>query len=368
MLGQEAEQHSGQSLQSEQLQQMDQALEQLYTGDRQGRLGDSAPKINRWLGDIRRYFPSPVVQILQRDAFQRLNIERMLLEPELLSGFEPDIHLVSTLLNLKQTLPARSRETAKVIIRRLVEQLLQRLQLPLQQAVRGSISRQLNNRRPKLREIHWGRTIQRNLKHYQPEYQSIIPQELHGYGHKRKRLKEVVLCVDQSGSMGTSVVYAGVLASVLAALPSLKTRLILFDTKVLDMSEQLHDPVELLFGVQLGVGTDIQRALAYIKAGLQNPEETILVLISDLYEGAAKAQLYRQVRELLQMGVQFISLLALNDEGSPAFDPQVAGELAKLGIPVFACTPEQFPPLMAAALQGQDLEAWLAREGILRRS
>ena len=199
---------------------IDQALEALYDSDRSGGLGSSAPSVARWLGDIRTYFPKSVVRVMQRDALERLNLRQMLLEPELLEAVEADVHLVSTLLSLKSVLPGKTKETARIVVRRVVEDLERRLAAPTRQAIQGSLNRAARNRRPRYSEMDWHRTIRANLKHYQPEYRTIIPETRIGYGRKRSLLREIILCVDQSGSMAASVVLAGVFGAVLASLPA----------------------------------------------------------------------------------------------------------------------------------------------------
>jgi Mg-chelatase subunit ChlD len=343
---------------------MDRALSALYEGDRQGGLGSSAPNVARWLGDIRIYFPASVVQVMQRDALDRLDLKQVLREPELLSQIEPDVHLVSTLLSLKSVLPGQTRETARLVVRKVIEDLQRRLVEPLRQAVRGSLNRSVRNRRPRHNEIDWQHTIRANLKHYQPEYRTIIPERRIGYGHRRSALRHVILCVDQSGSMAASVVYAGVFGAALASLRSVRTRVVVFDTSVVDLSHLLDDPVEVLFGTQLGGGTDINQALAYCQGLVERPQDTILVLISDLYEGGNREQMVRRARALVDSGARVIALLALSDSGAPAYDHGMAVTLAGLGIPAFACTPDLFPELMAAAIQRQDLAAWAATREI----
>lgn len=344
---------------------VDRVLEALYDTDRKGGLGRSSPNINRWLGDIRRYFPTPVVQLLQRDALERLGLAQLLLEPELLSSVEPDVHLVGALLSLQKAMPAQTRETARMIVRRIVDDLERRLHAPLQEALRQALHRSGRNRRPRPGEVDWPRTIYQNLKHYQPDLQAIIPQQFFGFARKGRALRHIFLLVDQSGSMAGSVVYAAVLGAVLASLRSLQTTLAVFDTAVADLSEHLHDPVELLFGTQLGGGTDIHKALAYAQARIPAPQDTILVLISDLFEGGNRAEMFKKVRALQQAGVTIIALLALGDEGAPGYDHENAAALAALDIPVFACTPDQFPALMAAAIARQDLREWAGRSGIV---
>ncbi|GAA4241975.1 VWA domain-containing protein [Actinomadura meridiana] len=354
---------------------MDMALERLYGGDgsqdggsRPGRrgagLGDSAPSVARWLGDIRSYFPSSVVQVMQKDAIERLDLTRLLLEPEMLDAVEPDVHLVGTLLSLNRVLPDRARESARAVVRKVVHDLEQRLGQRTRSAVGGALDRSARVLRPRrLADVDWERTIRANLRHYLPEHGTLVPERLIGYGRRQQAVKrDVVLAIDQSGSMAASVVYASVFGAVLASMRSLRTSLVVFDTNVVDLTDQLHDPVEVLFGTQLGGGTDINRAVAYCQGLVTRPNDTILILISDLYEGGIRDELLRRVAALTASGVQVVVLLALSDEGAPAYDHENAAALAALDVPAFACTPDAFPDLMAAAIERRDLREWAERD------
>ena len=350
---------------------LDEVLEELYDGSggdeprqRGGGLDASAPRLQRWLGDIRRFFPTSIVRVLQKDAMVRLDLQRMLLEPELLAEVEPDVHLAATLLSLNKVMPERTRATARIVVQRIVDDLLRRLAQPLRSAVHGALARSVRNHRPRPREIDWHRTIRANLRHWQPDLHTVVPERLVGFGRKRSSLRDVILCIDQSGSMATSVVYSSVFGAVLASLPALSTRMVVFDTAVVDLTAQLRDPVELLFGAQLGGGTDIHRALVYCEGLVQRPQDTVLVLISDLFEGGNSAQMIQAAARLRQRGVQLIVLLALDDGGRPSHDQRHAELLAAMGAPVFACTPDLFPELMAAALQRQDLVLWANARGV----
>jgi Mg-chelatase subunit ChlD len=362
ILGKQADEDESISL-SEQMQGMDTVLEDLYEaeGNKKGGLGGSTPKINRWLGDIRKYFPTSVVQMMQKDAFERLDLEQMLLEPELLESIEPDVHLVGTLLSLNKIMPSKTKETARTVIKKVVTELEKKLRNPMQAAIKGALSRSVRNRRPKYSEIDWNRTIRANLKHYQHDYKTIIPQNLIGYGRKGQALREVILLVDQSGSMASSVIYSSVFGAVMASLRSIKTQMIIFDTAVVDLTQYLTDPVELLFGTQLGGGTDINKALGYVQQQIRTPNDTILVLISDLYEGGNEREMLKKCAYLKTSGVQFIVLLALSDEGRPMYDRSVAAKLVAMDIPSFACTPDKFPDLMAAAIQKENMNSWVGK-------
>ena len=303
---------------------------------------------------------------MQRDAFERLGLKQMLLEPEFMAALTPDVHLVADLVSLRAAMPEKAKDTAREVVAKVVADLLARLETRMVEALRGALNKQRRTSRPRLTDIDWPRTIRRNLQHWQEEYRTIVPERLVGYGRnvRRSHVETVILCIDQSGSMATSVVYASVFAAVLASVPAIATKLVVFDTSVLDLSEDLHDPVEVLFGVQLGGGTDINQALAYCERLIGEPGKTHLVLISDLMEGGDAPEMLARARRLVDTGVNLIALLALNDDGRPAYDAGHAAALAGLGAPVFACTPDQFPDLMATAIKRADVADWAARNDI----
>lgn len=369
LLGEAAQSDENQHLLSAEEIKIDAALSALYDMDSpqhlRGGTGSSSPKVARWLGDIRQYFPASVIQVMQKDAFERLNLQSMLFEKEMLEAVQPDVHLVATLLSLRGVIPAKTKATARMVVQKVVDELMKKLEEPLRSAVSGALNRADVNRRPRHNEIDWQRTIKTNLRHWQADYQTIISERLIGYGRKNHRTqRDIILCIDQSGSMANSVVYSSIFGAVLASLPAVKTHLVVFDTAVVDMTEQLDDPVELLFGVQLGGGTDINRAVGYCQGLVREPRNTILILISDLYEGGVENNLLQRAHELVESGVQFITLLALSDEGAPAYDRQLAAKLAQLGVPSFACSPDQFPAMMAASIKREDISLWAANRQI----
>ncbi len=363
MLGSETKDEFAITL-TKQEQGIDNTLQALYNSDRRGGLGPSSPNVSRWLGDIREYFPNTVVKVMQQDALKRLNLTSMLTEPEMLEAVVPDIHLVANLMSLGGAIPEKTKATARQVVKKVVDELMQKLTAPTQQAIAGSLNRAAKNRRPKHNEINWNETIRKNLKHYQPEYKTIIPETRIGFGRRRKALKDIVLCLDQSGSMGTSVVYSGIFGAVMASIPAVNTKMVVFDTEVVDLTEELQDPVELLFGVQLGGGTDIDKALKYCSQLITRPLDTVMILITDLYEGGNEAEMRKRATQLVNNGVQLITLLALNDDGAPSFDHQNAEFFSSIGVPVLACTPDLFPDLMAAALSKQDIAQWAGTHDI----
>lgn len=354
-------------------QHLSKALTMLYgqpddnDGKRSAGLGRSAPAVAKWMGDIRTFFPAPVVQIVQKDALERLGLEQMLMEPEFLQAVEADVDLVANLVSLRHVMPEQTKATAREVIAKVVAQLMERLERKTAEALRGAVDRSKRTSRPRFADIDWPRTIQKNLHTWQETHQTIIPERLVGFQRKQRRivdLDEVILCVDQSGSMAPSVIYASIFSAVMASLPVVKTKLVCFDTSILDLTEQLEDPVEVLFGVQLGGGTDINQAVAYCEERIEAPAKAHLVLITDLYEGGNQKELVARVARLIGAGVNVIVLLALSDDGKPFYDPALSSQIAALGAPVFACTPDQFPDLMATALRRDDIQKWASEADI----
>ncbi|MGC6587265.1 VWA domain-containing protein [Paenibacillus sp. Dod16] len=384
ILGQSAEPQlagysSGGSIQlSEEEMIMDRALAAIYdntdggaeagsaaAGQRAAGQGKSAPRLAQWLGDVRTFFPEDVVSIIQNDAMERKGWKQLLFEPEVLATVKPDIQLVGTLLSLKGKIPEKTKDTARLLVKAVVDELVQRLQEDIRRAVTGALNRRQHTPLPSLSGIDWKRTIQRNLKNYDADRKQIVPERFY-YFDRARRSKEwtVIVDIDQSGSMAESVIWASVIGSIFASIPSLDTRVVVFDTEVVDLTEQCaNDPVDMLFGIQLGGGTDIHKSVAYCEQFIEEPKKTLFIIISDLYEGGNQAGLIRRMRELREAGVKTMCLLALSDEGKPFYDEQVAKLLSRDGTPCFACTPALLPQLVEGALKGHDLAELAKRLG-----
>jgi hypothetical protein len=353
-------------------QLMDEALAAIYdetaeeidgTGKRSAGLGGSAPRLAKWLGDIRTYFREDVVTVIQQDAIARRGLKQLLFEPELLKNVEPNVQLVGTLMSLRGQIPERTKETARMVVRAVVDEIKLRLEQRIRQAVLGALNRREHSPLPSAACIDWKWTIGRNLKNYRPELKTIVPERV--YFHSRAQRSNnwtVIVDMDQSGSMAASVVYGAVCGSIFASLPALDTHVVAFDTEVVDLTEQCgQDPVDMLFGVQLGGGTDINKSVAYCEQFITEPRRTLFILITDLFEGGNEAQLVRRMEDMAASGVRAICLLALSDSGIPSYDDGLARKLAALGIPCFGCTPQRLPELLEGALRGADLKALAAR-------
>ncbi len=331
----------------------DKVVSDLYEPDRRGSMARSSTKLSDWLGRMREHFPATSVDVMQRDALDRFELTTLLHDPVLLESLEPDIHLAATLIQLGKTLPDEARAKADLIVARIAQQLTLKLEEPILQAVRAALaSANLRSEAKPSRFTVWPRTIQRNLKHYSVEHQTVVPERFVNRNPLARGLRNVHLLVDQSASMATSAIYAALGAAILTKVPSLHVRLVAFDTEIADLTGLLHDPVETLFGVQLGGGTDIHRALRYEEQFIREPARSLLVLITDLFEGGSRSGTVQRVDALIQSGVRVIVLLAINDEGIPLYDQRLAAQLRELGAAVFSTSPDQFADLMANAIRG----------------
>jgi Mg-chelatase subunit ChlD len=346
---------------------LDEALGQIYGGGeadsekpqggkRSAGLGGSAPKLAKWLGDIRSYFSQDVVAVIQKDAIERKGLKQLLFEPETLAQVTPNIEMVGTLMSLKNMIPDRAKEAAREIVRAVVEEIMKRMRGGVEQAIRGALDRSRHSPFRCLPNMDWNRTIRKNLKNYDSDRKTIVPDSFHFFARQHRRKEwNVIVCMDQSGSMADSVVYGGVTGAIFASMPSLETHVIVFDTEVVDLTEQCHDPVDLLFGVQLGGGTDINRAVAYCQGLIREPRKTLFILITDLFEGGNGRELVQRMEELTLSGVKSVCLLALSDSGVPSHDENMAKKFAEAGVPSFGCTPKMLPVLLEGALKGNDL-------------
>jgi hypothetical protein len=357
----------GGSLLSEEELLMDAALAAIYdeesggSGGKGAGIGSGGYNLSKWLGDVRSFFPDDIVSVIQSDAIEKKGLSQLLFEPETLRNIKPSIEMVATLMSLKGKIPERTKETARELVKAVVEEIKLLLENDVQRAVKGAINRKKRTVLPSsAKNIDWKYTIARNLKNYDQERKIIIPERFYFFDQKRKSNQwNIILDIDQSGSMADSVIYASIIGSIFASIPALETHVVAFDTEVVDLSEKCKtDPVDMLFGIQLGGGTDINKSIAYCEQFITDPAKTIFILISDLYENGNQAGMLRRMKEMKESGVMVIALLALNDKGVPDYDESNARKLASMGIPCFGCTPNKLPELLEDALTGKDLSRW----------
>ena len=349
---------------------MDGALGAIYGGPGEGfssggaGKGPPSPVISKWLGDLRALFDPEVVAVVQNDAIERKGLKQLLLEPELLEGLEPDLDLASTLLMLKDQIPKKSKESARKFIRKIVEEVSRLLENDVRRAVTAALNRRAHSPLPSAAAIDFPYTVRRNLRNYDPELGAVIPERVWFFDRSSRINRwHIILDIDQSGSMGQSIIYSSVMACVLASMPAVKTSVVAFDTQIMDLTPLCADPVDLLFGFQMGGGTDIAKSVAYCQGLVEAPAKTLFFLISDLCEGGNRAALLRRMEELKAAGVSVVVLLAIADGGKPFYDPETARRIAAMGVPCFACAPERLPELLERALKGQGLDGLDSRKG-----
>lgn len=305
---------------------MDQALASIYNRTELGGFGGqnnpgrgagrgpSNPQISRWLGDVRTLFDKELVTVIQNDAVTRCGLKQLLFEPELLENMEPDMGLASTILTLKDQIPKRSKESVRTFIKKIVEEINKLLEQDIRRAVTAAVNKRKHSPIPSASAMDFKMTINRNLKHYNPDLKTIVPEHFYFFDRTSTTAANkwtIILDIDQSGSMGESVIYSSIISCILASMASIKTRIVAFDTNIVDLTEKSEDPVDLLFGFQLGGGTDINKSIAYCEQFIENPAKTLFFLISDLDEGGNRAGLLRRISDMKESGVTVISLLAM---------------------------------------------------------
>lgn len=345
---------------------MDQALAAIYNqGGKDSFAGGgknaSSPQISKWLGDIRSLFEKELVTVVQTDAIERCGLKQLLFEPELLENLEPDINLATTLLLLKDQIPKRSKESSRLFIKKIVEQINDLLEHDIKRSITAALNKRQHSPISSAAALDFKYTINKNLKNYNKTLKTIIPERFYFFDRSTTSAANrytVIVDIDQSGSMGESVIYSSIMGCILASMASIKTRIVSFDTNIVDLTEKSDDPVDMLFGIQLGGGTDINKSVAYCEQFIENPSKTLFFLITDLEEGGNRAALLRRLEEMKASGVTVICLLAIADGGRPYYDAQMAERVSKIGIPCFACNPQMLPNLLERALKGQDLAAF----------
>ena len=343
---------------------MDTALDAIYNRDMKFGFGGgagkgvSSPQISRWLGDVRTLFDKDIVKIIQSDAMERCGLKQLIFEPELLENIEPDMHMASMILTLKDQIPKQSKENAREFIRKIVEQINALLETDLKRAVTASINRKLHSPIPSASALDFQTTIRKGIKDYNTKLKKIIPQKYYFFERSATTAANkytVILDIDQSGSMGESVIYSSIMSCILASMSAIKTKVVAFDTNIVDLSEKCEDPIDLLFGFTLGGGTDIEKSIKYCTKYIENPKKTIFFLISDLEEGGNRAGLLRRLTQMKEDGVIVICLLAISDSGKPYYDANMAQRIANNGIRCFAAAPQMLPRLLEKAMKNEDM-------------
>lgn len=321
--------------------------------DRQGGQGGSVLTIPEWVDQVSELFPHQAKEVLEKELVQRRGISELLEKPELLEKIEPNMDLVKTLLTHKDLLKPETRVLARKIIEQVVEQLKDKLRIQVEQAITGALRRDRHSPRKVFRNLDLKTTLRRNLKNFDEESGKLLVDQLFFYAAERKKRPwHIIVTVDQSGSMLDSAIFSAIMASIFAEIPALKTSLVLFDTNVVDLSDQVGQPVDVLLSIQLGGGTDITKALQYSHQLVRIPGRSIVVLITDFFEGRDERDLIKQTKEMAESGIRMIGLGALGYDARPAYNKATAGKLRKVGMDILCCTPENLAECMAQIIRG----------------
>ena len=337
---------------------LEEALDFLYNREqgedvRQGSLDASRLTAVTWITKIRKLFPKETVEVLERHALDRYGMTELLTDREVLEKLEPNQELLKTILQLKHLMKGDVLDTARRVVKKVAEDIAKKLQQDIRRSLLGKIDRNSDHPVRSIRNLDIQKTIRRNLKHYDQEHERIMLEQVYFHGRTRRYSQwRVVIAVDESGSMLDSVIHSAVMAGIFARLPMLDTRLVIFDTQVVDLSSHLEDPVATLMSIQLGGGTCITGALQYCESLIENPHRTMVVLVSDLCEGGSVTALLGVSRGIIESGAKLICLTALDMEANPVYDRRTAQQMADLGAHVGAMTPEMLGDFMGKIMNG----------------
>jgi Mg-chelatase subunit ChlD len=314
-----------------------------------GDLSDSQLTVPEWINAVHTLFPRRTIERIEKDALERYRIEEMVTNPDLLRRARPSMTLLKAVLHTKHLMNQKVLALARDLVRKVVEELMEKLARPVQSAFLGAVDR---NRRTRLRvakNFDAETTIRRNLAHYDPKSQRLSIETPFFFSRIRRQADrwQIIILVDESGSMANSVIHAAVTAAIFFGIKALRTHLCLFDTHVVDVTDRCTDPVETIMKVQLGGGTDIGGALAYAAGLVEFPRRTIVVLITDFYEGAPAGRLFTVAKGLIESGVTLLGLAALDERAEPNYDRATAQQLVASGAHVAAMTPGELAEWIA---------------------
>lgn len=335
---------------------MDMVLDFLYSREyseeqgirQEGGRESSSLTVPQWIAKVRKLFPSETVEMLQKQAIDKYQLTELLTDEKILKQMQPDMELLKNILTFKNMMSPQVLLTARQIINEVVQQIEKQLETEIKEAFHGRKNPYKSGSLRTMRNFDFKKTVRRNLKNYNTEQSVLVPGRLYFTSRVRKQNEyHVIIVVDQSGSMLSSVIYSAVMAGIFSTLPMLSTSLILFDTRVVDLSDYVSDPVETLLNVQMGGGTDISKALDYAQTRITQPQKTIVVLVSDLYDGYDYRQMYRRVYDIVESGARMFVLPALDFEARGNYDRNAAQKMANLGADVAAITPKELAQWIA---------------------
>ncbi len=343
------------------MMEMEEVLDYLYSReygeeqevreDRKGGSGASQLTVPHWLTKIKTLFPRNTVEIMERHALEKYQMTELLTDPEVLRRLEPNKELLKTVMQLKHMMKGEVLTLAREVVRKVADELTKKLEQGMRKSFSGRLNRSVSSPVKSIRNIDMSKTIRRNLKNYDTETKQLVLKQVY-FSARMKKYNQwrVIICVDESGSMLDSVIHSAVMAGIFARLPMLDTKLVIFDTSVVDLSDYVSDPVETLMSVQLGGGTDIGGAVGYCAQLIQMPHRTMVVLVTDLYEGCGYRRMYQACQGIIESGAKLIVLPSLDHAAVPNYDRNAAAVLADMGASVGAMTPEELSAFIARVI------------------
>ena len=364
VLGKYAKERIHASMSAEQLR-IENALEFLYSREYQGRgvrgeedgsrsegsLDPSQLTVPRWLSEVRELFPKETVAVIEKHALDRYGLTELITDPEILRRLEPNFELLKMLLTFRGHLKGEVLGEARRIIRSVVDEIKMRLAAEVRQAFSGRRNRFRHSNVKIMQNLDWRGTIRKNLKNFDTRRKQMLIDRVLFFSRVQRRLPwRIILCVDQSGSMAGSVIYSAVMAGILSGLPLIDVKLVVFDTAVVDLSDHVEDPVEILMSVQLGGGTNIGQAMRYCEQLMEDPHRSIMVLVSDFCEGGEPSRMIASSQRFREAGAKLLGLAALDENANPSYDVHMAERLAAAGMDIAALTPKHFAEWLAKTI------------------
>ena len=330
---------------------IDNTLDMVYNTSKEKRganLGSSRLSIPKWIENVKNFFPNKAKEVLENDLVKKSKIADLIKHPELFEKVEPNLEMVKTILSLKNMLSPNIKDAARRVVKKVVDQIKNHLKSEVEKHIVGAIKRDSHTPIKVFRNIDWKQSIMRNLKHYDSKTHKLIMAEPRFFtNEKRRKAWQIIVLVDESGSMADSVIYSVIMASIFSSLPAVHTNLVIFDTQVVDLSKKIDDPVDILMSVQLGGGTNITKAVRYGQSLIKKPKKAIIVIISDFYEGRPVHDLIRALKHILEGGTKILGIASLASNAKPFYNKPLAKKISHLGIDVIASTPESFPEILA---------------------
>jgi Mg-chelatase subunit ChlD len=322
------------------------------TGPRGAGLDPTQLRALDWLAQIRQLFPKETFEALRAEAVERYALTDLLKDPRVVADLDPSPSLLRAVLSFRDRADPAFQADLRNLAQRVIEALMQRLKAKVARAFAGRRDRQKRSPMKAAANFDARRTVRANLASYDPDRRVLLAERLHFIARQKRRLDwTIILCVDQSGSMTDSLIFSALMAAVLAGLPGVKVKMVLFDTAVVDVSAEIDDPLAILLSVQLGGGTDIGKAVSYCEGLVESPTRTVFALISDFMEGGSPRRLLAAVARLGEARVRMLGIAALDETGTADYDRAMAQKLADLGMQVAALTPEAFADWLAGVLQ-----------------